>query len=260
MPRGALWLGLLCLLTISAESSRAESGLRLDYPASVGVIPAATYDMQRKQVGAAELLTETLENGNLRAFSMSGFTGGARSVLAAEFRQLEPEHHLQPLRQESRSFDPDGKPLGVLSIDHAAGFARCQDPEGTEVAKLELPEDDRVANITLNLLFLPLVRHETDELRFKLFFCGLGARFVDFTARLAPESSNGNGAHVVEVRYGPDFGFATLVARSFVPKLSFWYDPAEPHRWMAHRLPLYGRGPEVFVVREGVPTHWLGDD
>ena len=62
------------------------------------------------------------------------------------------------------------------------------------------------------------------------------------------------------MRYGPDFGIATLVARSFVPKLSFWFDAAEPHQWMAHRLPLYGDGPEVYVVRDGVPTRWLGQD
>ena len=84
---------------------------------------------------------------------------------------------------------------------------------------------------------------------------------MDFVANLAPSSRNGKRPQtVVEVRYGPDFGLATLVAQNFVPKLSFWFDPAAPHRWMAHRLPLYGKGPEVFVVRDGVPTRWLGDD
>jgi hypothetical protein len=51
-----------------------------------------------------------------------------------------------------------------------------------------------------------------------------------------------------------------MVAQRFVPKLSFWFHPDEPHRWIAHRLPLYGKGPEVFVVRDGVPADWFGED
>jgi hypothetical protein len=62
------------------------------------------------------------------------------------------------------------------------------------------------------------------------------------------------------VRYGPDFGIASMVARNFVPKLSIWYAPDAPHSWLAHRVPLYGKGPEVFVIREGIPPRRLGDD
>ena len=81
---------------------------------------------------------------------------------------------------------------------------------------------------------------------------------MDFVANLAPSSRNGKQPHkVVEVRYGPDFGLATVVAQNFVPKLSFWFDPDDREAWIAHRLPLYSRGPEVFVIRDGVPASWL---
>ena len=113
--------------------------------------------------------------------------------------------------------------------------------------------------MTLNLLFLPLVRRETDAVRFQLFFCGLGMRLVDFEARRAPESEKDSESPLVEVRYGPDLGIANLIAPAFLPKLSFWFAATTPHRWMAHRLPLYGRGPEVFVVRNRVPMNWLSD-
>jgi hypothetical protein len=113
----------------------------------------------------------------------------------------------------------------------------------------------------LHLLFLPLVRGESDDVSFQLFLCGGGAKLVDFVGNLAPSSRNGKRrGRVVEVRYGPDFGFASMVARNFIPKLSFWFGPQAPHQWMAHRVPLYGNGPEVFVVREGVPPSWLGDE
>ena len=44
------------------------------------------------------------------------------------------------------------------------------------------------------------------------------------------------------------------LAKAIVPRLSFWFDPASPIPWLAHRMPLYTNGPEVLVVRQGIPT------
>lgn len=251
---------LLALMSVvvAAAPAFAESDLVLDMPRAFGTFDASTYDVERKRVGDAHLVMERLDRGKVRLISESGFTGGARTVITATFEPASVAGKLRPLRQESRSFDPEGSPLGRLIVDHEAGMGRCFDPEGALSAEIEIPSEDNVANTALSLLFLPLVRRETDEIEFQLFFCGLGTRFVTFTANRV--SSDGRHPNVVEVRYGPDFGFATLVAASFVPRLSFWFDPAAPHRWMAHRLPLYGKGPEVFVVRKGVPPRWLGDE
>ena len=257
-PRCPLLPLLLVPLVLVGGSARAESDLLLEAPKAFGTVDASTYDVNRRRVGDAHLVMERLGDGNVRLISQSGFTGGARTVITAVFEPTGAPDTLRPLRQESRSFDHQGNPLGHLLLDHAEGVGRCFDPNGVQVAELEIPGEDRVANTALSLLFLPLVRGETDEIDFLLFFCGLGTRFVTFTANRAPD--NGGPQNVVEVRYGPDFGFATLVASSFVPRLSFWFDPKSPHRWMAHRLPLYGKGPEVFVVRKGVPPRWLGDE
>jgi len=253
------WLALaLASTSLAAAPAAAESDLLLDLPQAFGTVEGATYDVKRRRVGDAQLMMERLDDGNVRLLSVSGFTGGARTVIKAVFEPAAEADKLRPLRQESRSFDPEGEPLGRLFINHGEGFARCFDPAGAQTAELALPREDRVANTALSLLFLPLVRKETDEIEFQLFFCGLGTRFVTFTGSRV--SANGKAPNVVEVRYGPDFGFATMVASSFVPRLSFWFDPQSPHRWMAHRLPLYGKGPEVFVVRKGVPPRWLGDE
>jgi hypothetical protein len=264
MPRIAFWRGsalLLAVAALAAGTGRAASDLLMDYPGSFGPVPASTYDVDRKQVGEARLVIEKLGNGNVRISSESGFTGGARTIATAELSPAEGSNKLRPVLQESRSFDPDGNALGLLSIDHVQGIASCRNPTGEMRGKIALPSNDRVVNVPLNLLFLPLVRREKKEIAFQLFMCGGGAHFMDFVANLAPSSGNGNRPQtIVEVRYGPDFGLATLVAQNFVPKLSFWFDPEAPHRWMAHRLPLYGKGPEVFVVRDGVPTRWLGDN
>ena len=78
---------------------------------------------------------------------------------------------------------------------------------------------------------IPLVKGEMEQLRFQLFLCGSGARFVDFVARVAPGDVDARGRHVIEVAYAPDFGsLVSLVARHMMPKLSFWFDPAAPHR------------------------------
>ena len=252
---------MLATAALAAGTGHAESELLMDYPGFFGPIPASTYDVDRKQVGEARLVIEKLGNGNVRISSESGFAGGARTIATAELVPTEARHKLRPVLQESRSFDPDGNALGVLSIDHVQGIASCRNPQGETKEELALPSNDRVVNVPLNLLFLPLVRHEKSEIAFQFFMCGGGAHLVDFVANLAPSSRNGKQPQkVIEVRYGPDFGLVTLVAQNFVPKLSFWFDPEAPHRWMAHRLPLYGKGPEVFVVRDGVPTHWLGDN
>ncbi len=271
MPHGPLRTGLVCFalaggllgggpLGPGPGSARAESGLVIDRPAEIGVVPAATYDVGRHRVGRAHLVIEQLDDGRIRLLNESGFTGGARTVMSAVLEPVVGEQKLRPVRQESRSFDGSGQALGVLIIDHENGVASCYKPDGEKAGELELPEGDRVANVTLSLLFLPLVRREQEELSFQLFLCSGGSKLVDFVANLSPGSRNGKRPNAVEVRYGPDFGIASLVARNFIPKLSVWFDPAAPHQWVAHRVPLYGNGPEVFVVRDGVPTRWLGHE
>jgi hypothetical protein len=162
------------------------------------------------------------------------------------------------VRQESRSFDPDGRSLGLLSIDHVARRARCSDQRGAADSEIELPEGDRVVNVPLNLLFLPLVRGDADHLSFQLFLCRSHAQLLDFQAWVAERAAGAQGGPV-EIRYAPDLGLLSPFARQMVPRLSFWFDPRAPHGWIAHRLPLYSGGPEVLVVREGISTATLGN-
>ena len=57
---------------------------------------------------------------------------------------------------------------------------------------------------------------------------------------------------MVEIRFGPNLGrVASWLASVVVPKLRFWFE-AEDGQYLAHRMPLYGGGPEVVVSREGV--------
>jgi hypothetical protein len=251
----------VALLLGQAASAGAESALRMEYPTSFGMVPAATYDAERHRIGAAHLVIENLDGGHVRIFSESGITGGARTVATAELAPVDGGRWLEPLLEESRTFASDGAPRGILRIDHRARLGSCSRPSGEgETRSLELPAGDRIANVPMNLLFLPLVRGDADRLDFQLFLCGGGPRLVDFEATRAPTNGSGEPGEVVEIRYGPQLGpVLALVAPSFLPKLSFWFDRREPYRWLAHRIPLYSDGPEVFVIRDGVPPKWLAE-
>jgi len=130
------------------------------------------------------------------------------------------------------------------------------------VERIQLPQLDRVANVALTLLFQPLVVGQTPSTAFQLFLCEGGARLMDFEAHVARRDTGAHGpGSLVEVRYRPDLGpIGSFVAEHLIPQLSFWFDPTSATPWLAYRLPLYSKGPEVMVVRDGVPTRWLTDE
>ena len=48
------------------------------------------------------------------------------------------------------------------------------------------------------------------------------------------------------------------VADAFLPNLSFWFDPRDEGAYLAHRMPLYRKGPEVMIVKDGIHLGSLG--
>ncbi len=237
----------------------AASALRLPYPTEIGRIPGSTYDERGERVGDAHLVIERLESGNLRMVAQSGFDRGIRNVASAELAPIDDGSFLILLTEQSQTFMADGRSRDILLIDHREGIASCQSPEhkGGGVKTIELPADDRVANVPMNLLFRPLVQGEAESVSFQLFVCSGGPRLWDFKAKVA-RRSNGNGSRqVVEVRYYPDLGvLLSAFARFSMPRLSFWFD-ADDDGYLGHRLPLFTRGPNVMVVRDGVSLQEL---
>ena len=130
------------------------------------------------------------------------------------------------------------------------------DSPAREVA---LPKHDRVANVPLNLLFLPLVQGQVDQIDFQLFLCRGGPRVLDFAANIKGERRPPDAdLRVVEVEYKPDLGSVlSVLARGFVPNLSFWFDANGGGTYLAHRMPLFSKGPEVTIVRDGLSPDML---
>ena len=246
-------LALLLLLAGLPVAGGAESALRLPLPDHFGHIPAATYAESGERLGDAAMSAVRLPSGHVLLEASSGIDGSARTAVLAELEPVDGGEALRIVRERSESLDEQGLSLGVLSIDHERGIARCGVPHGSdkEAAELELPDVDRVANVPLNLLFERLVDGADDEVSFQVLLCRFGARIIDARAAVA-RSADHDGSQVIEVEYNVDFGpFLSKVASPFLPKLSFWFDPKSPGTWVGHRIPLYSKGPTVVVMRTG---------
>jgi hypothetical protein len=259
----ALLLGAFVALAAlrPASPAVAESALSLPRPLTFGLIPAQTFDAAGRRVGEARLRIDELPNGDVLLLTESHIDGGAANRLTAELVPVDGGAHLRPLREESRTDLTAGHGMGSLRVDHAARVLRCTSAEG-DVAELAIPDGDRVALAPMNLLFLPLVRGETQEIDFQIAMCRGGPRTVDARAKLVPVATGDEGAgRLVEVRYELDFGPAlSAIVRPFLPRFSLWFDRAGEGDWMAHRMPLYSTGPTVMVVRTGFSPDSLGLD
>ena len=246
-----LLLGLPLVLTLLAGRAEARSAFVLSPPPALEAIPAGTYDDRGRRLGDAALFWEKLEDGTIHMRAVTRVEGGARNTIDTWYEEVDAGRALRALREESLSYDDEGNRMVLVRVDHEQRRASCTPPPGSDraVETLELAPDDRVANTTMSLLFQPLIRGDVERIEFQAFLCRGGARLMGFVALPGPRSADGQ---VVEVRFGPNLGrVASWFASVVVPKLRFWF-AADGGEYLAHRMPLYGGGPEVVVSREGV--------
>lgn len=259
---GILATALLAAALGLAPRAGARSAIVLPAPEATGEIEAGTYDRRGERVGGATMRVRRLDSGRVVVESESGIDGSASAVVRAELSPIPGRSGLRLLHEQTRSTDEAGRSLGTMRIDHQAGIAVCEPPPGSgkEPARVALPEEDRVVNVPLNLLFQPLVEGERERVDFQILLCRVGARIFDATAEVAGESTTERGERIVEVRYTLDFGAVlSRLAEPFLPQLSFWFHQDAPGTWVGHRMPLFTKGPTVFVVRSGFTGGVLGN-
>jgi len=248
-----------------AASASAESALTFRLPERFEEIAATTYDPATgTSLGGGFIRVERSEGGRVRMEAATGIDGGANTRVVAELSTSPDGTGLRLLRQESRSVDVSGQPMGVLEIDHTAGEGRCTGPSlrgaPPETETIPLPDDDRVVNVPLNLLFQPIVLGEAGELRFQILLCAGGPRIVTAIARAAEtKATRRDGARLVRIQY--ELSLPKILSRVFarwLPDLSFWFDPHDAGAWIGHEMPLYSKGPTVLLVRRGFTPALLG--
>jgi len=252
--RSLALLGALALF-LSALPIQAESALRLPRLDPFGTIVASTYDEETGvRLGDADVRLTALGDGHLLLVGYGAIDGEALMQVATELEPTPDGGALRPVWQESHSWRRAGVSQGRMWIDHRAAFAVCTPAEdsGEEAVRVELPAEDRVANVPMNLLLQPLAAGGGPDLEFQFLACR-AARVVDARAHVARDAAGGP----IEVRSELDLGVLTPLARAFLPHFSFWFDPSRAGSWVAHRMPIFTGGPEVLVVRNGVPLRAL---
>ena len=258
-PRLATLAVLASSLLVPLEAS-PESMLRLSRPATFDDVQALTLDESGRRIGSGHVRVSRRDDGGVSLLSESRVEGGGGNRLTAELAPAEGGAKLVPVLEESRTELQGGQPLGFLRIDHGAGRIQCASAAG-ETEELALPPQERVALAPMNLLFQPLVHGEVDEIGFQVAICKGGPRVVEAHARRMPSLHPGAPHDLLEIRYELDFGpLLSAVVRPFLPRFSLWFDRAGAGDWMAHRMPLYSKGPTVVVMRAGLAPDALGLD
>jgi len=254
-----LALGALFLVGLPF-SALAESGLELPLQDAFGALPAATYDENTmNRVGDAKVSLTRLPNGNLLMVAAGAIQGAEASVVMSELERTKNAAGLRPVWQETRSWAAGGESHGLMWIDHRKAHALCTPAEGASEAPFEtdLQNPDLIANVPMHLLFLPLVSGAKEEVNFEFLVCKIH-RVVSAKARVARHLASSSSGDLIEVRSEIDLGpVLTPLARAFLPRFSFWFDTGEPEQWVGHRMPLGTGGPQVLIVRAGIPVREL---
>ena len=237
-----------------AGPAPGASSLLLSEPPGFGEVESATLDPEGIPLGPSRVALSRDPAGRVRLESQSTIVGGDSVRVSALLEPLAGGA-LRLVEQRSLAVDHQGVLLLDMTIDHVTRQATCVTPEGREM--IELPQADRVANVPINLLLLPLARGEVEGLAFQALVCrGRTPRLVDVWARRTGHVvHSAHGGSAVEIEYEVRLGaLLASLARPFLPRMLFWIDPeAAPDPLVAQQLPLYPTGPTVLVVRRELP-------
>ena len=274
--------GLLPLLLVGwTTSALAESSVTLVAPDMLRAMGATTFDETGRAVGRSSFEVEPAESGAQTMRVLLSIDGGGSNVSEATLAPIAAAAAaggragatandgllggtgvaLRLVEERSQSRSADGRTFPLLVIDHERRRVSCYPAGEPESAgrHTDIPEEDRVVNVPMQLLFLPLVRGEVDSVRFQIATCSDGPVLYDMIAVRGPTTER-DGRRVVEVEYGPDFGKTVAwLASRLLPSFSFWFD-AEDGSYLGHRMPLHRKGPEVTLVRQGLTPAEIGAD
>lgn len=245
-------LALVCLLG-GAGPALGASSLRFPVPTRLGDFDGETLDPEGAPLGPERLSVQRDSRGRIRVEGERGIAGQEAVRFSALLEPVEGGKALRLVSQRSRLFDPRGATLAETAIDHASSQATCMIDGKQET--IELPVEDRVANVTIDLLLVPVARGELDEIRFQALYCSVGSRLLDVTARRTGRVVRPSaGTQAVEIEYAVRLNpILARIARPFLPRILFWIDPSVSGPSLAQQLPLYPQGPTIFVVRHGIP-------
>jgi hypothetical protein len=244
-------LALVCLLG-GAGPALGASALRLPFPTEFGEFEGETLDPEGARLGRARVSVARDPQGRIVVEGERGISGRESTRYSALLEPVAGGAGLRPLLQHTLTVDAQGATLTETVVDHASGQGTCTTDGKQET--VELAPEDRVSIASADLLLAPLAREERDEVTFQTLICAQGLHLVDVSARRTGRVVRpSEGTQVVEIEYKIKLNpIMALIARPFLPRILFWIDPAVSGPSVAQQLPLFPRGPTVFVVRRGI--------
>jgi hypothetical protein len=265
---------LVGALLLSTSPCAAESKMMLWAPSVLEDVGATTFDENGEAVGESSFEVETDPDGRRHMYVKMAIEGGGSNLSQATFvpvneaeaadgdtQEAGPENEI-PLRlveQRSQATTAEGVSFPLLVIEHEAGRVSCYpaNEAGAEPQHVDIPDEDRVVNVPMQLLFMPLVRGEVDTLRFQIAMCKPEPSLYKMIA-VRSEPIVRDGREIIQVKYGPDLGKTVAwFASRLLPSFAFWFD-ARDGQYLGHRMPLHREGPEVLLVRRGLTPPDIG--
>jgi len=239
-----------------AASARAESDLALPYPDPLGTFRGVIHDAGGRAIGENVVQNLLRESGRVYLRSEASVEGEPGNLLEAE---LEPipgrDQMLRPVWQRTRMLATDGAEFLDLHVDHGAQRATCA-RKGEPPREIALGEGERIANVAMNLALKPLAAGALEAVHFQMVLCEGWKEIVDVEARA--EGARDGGPVEMRLRFDVGGRVVSALFAPFLPDIRIWMRPQAPNEWLAHRLPLYPRGPTIEIVREGVdPAPYL---
>ena len=159
------------------------------------------------------------------------------------------------VRHEYSSFNADGSPQFVESLDPASGAASCaENVNGTSQvyqATLDVPSDTFAGATQLMLIVARLRQGVRETIKFHSFNCTPAPKIFLVSVSVASEREEWPmyPGKLVKLELQPDFGWLNVLIAAFLPKLDFWFDPNHNWNYVGGLYDRYYKGPHILTVR-----------
>jgi hypothetical protein len=160
------------------------------------------------------------------------------------------------VRHEYTSYNADGTPQFVESLDTASGAASCaENVEGNNQiyqATLDVPSDTYAGATQLMFIAAKLRQGERGTIKFHSFNCAPGPKILSISVSVPAEREDWPmyPGKLVKLQLQPDFGWLSFLIAPFLPKLYFWFDPNNNWNCVGGLYDRYYKGPHILTVRD----------
>jgi len=246
------WFILIGILDQSSIAGSTEHDAAFDFLATNLTIFSAA---GRQIIGHAHYSSSRSDDTELIR-GESNYLNGARDV---ELDYLKPGDSGEPptlARHEYSSFNPDGSPQFVESLDPVSGAASCAEyVNGTaEVheAILDVPSDTYAGATQLMFIVGKLRQQQLEAIKFHSFNCAPTPKIFLISVSVPTEREEWAmyPGHLVKLELEPDFGWLTVLITPFLPRIFAWFDPNDNWNYVGARYDRYYKGPHIVTVRD----------